>query len=344
MSQFEQRANHRFMCRWGKSASETLSALQQVYGDTALKKSAVSDWFSRFKNGQETLEDDQRSGRPSTSRTEEMIEKVQQQLIQCDRRMAIVEWNKKLGSLTHPLLPFCPTIWSWDVSPSLFRGSWPRIRWSLEICLRKVRRTQRFSQRSSLVMSHGCSPTIRRRRCSQQSGTQSLLPDPKNSRFVKSKEKAMLIAFFDIDGVVHHDFVPPGQTVNCQFYVQVLQRLRHAVRRKRREKWQREWFLYHDNAPSHASLVVQEFLAEKSIPFITQPPYSPDLVPSDFWLFSILKMGFKGTGFATMEGIKSNATAELQKIPKEAFRRCFQQWQDRWSKCVCAQGSYFEGD
>jgi transposase len=64
-----------FVCKLGKSASETQSALQQVYGDTALKKSAVYDWFSRFKNGKETLEDDQRSRRPLTSRTEEMIEK-----------------------------------------------------------------------------------------------------------------------------------------------------------------------------------------------------------------------------------------------------------------------------
>jgi transposase len=88
----------------------------------------------------------------------------------------------------------------------------------------------------------------------------------------------------------------------------------------------------------------EQFLAEKNIPVITQPPYSPDLAQSDFWLFSTLKMGLKGTRFATMEDIKSNATAELRKIPKEAFRRCFQQWQDRWSKCVCAQGSYFEGD
>jgi hypothetical protein len=53
---------------------------------------------------------------------------------------------------------------------------------------------------------------------------------------------------------------------------------------------------------------------------------------------------FLGEEFATMEDIKSNATAELQKIKKEAFRQCFQQWQDRWSKCVCAQGSYFVGD
>jgi hypothetical protein len=41
--------------------------------------------------------------------------------------------------------------------------------------------------------------------------------------------------------------------------------------------------------------------------------------------------------FAPTEDIKWNSTAELQKIPKEAFCRCFQQWQDRWSKRVCAR-------
>ena len=97
-------------------------------------------------------------------------------------------------------------------------------------------------------------------------------------------------------------------------------------------------------APSHTSLVVQQFLAEKSIPVITQPPYSPDLAPSNFWLFPSLKIGLKGPRFATMEHIEWNSTAELQKIPKEAFRRCFQQWQDRWIKCVRVQGSYFEGN
>jgi hypothetical protein len=48
--------------------------------------------------------------------------------------------------------------------------------------------------------------------------------------------------------------------------------LRDAVRKKRRDKRQGQRFLYHDNAPSHTSLVVQQFLAEKNIPVITQPP------------------------------------------------------------------------
>ena len=52
----------------------------------------------------------------------------------------------------------------------------------------------------------------------------------------------MLIAFFDIDGVVHHEFVPPGETVNGHFYVQFLQRLRNALRRKRRNSGKESGF------------------------------------------------------------------------------------------------------
>jgi hypothetical protein len=58
------------------------------------------------------------------------------------------------------------------------------------------------------------------------------------------------------------------------------------------------------HALSRTLLVVQQFLAEKSIPVITQSPYSSDLALSDFWLFPTLKMGIKGTRFATMEDIK----------------------------------------
>jgi hypothetical protein len=77
---------------------------------------------------------------------------------------------------------------------------------------------------------------------------------------------------------------------------------------------------------------VQQFLV------IAQLPYFPDLAPSAFWLFCTTKMGLKGTCFATMEDIKSNAMAEFQKIPKEAYCRFFQQWQDQWSMCMRAHG------
>jgi hypothetical protein len=141
-------------------------------------------------------------------------------------------------------------------------------------------------------------------------------------------QEPLLIAFFDIDGLVHHEFLPPGQSVAGHFYMKFLQRLYDAFRRKLRDKWQGQWFLHHDNAPSHTLFVVRQFLAEENIPVITQSSYSVYLTLSDFCLFPTLKMGLKGTRFPTMEDIKSNATVQLWNIPNKAFCQCFQQWQD----------------
>ena len=62
-------------------------------------------------------------------------------------------------------------------------------------------------------------------------------PRPKKARQVRSNVKTMLIVFFDVRGIVHREFVPPGQTVNQKFYLEVLRRLRENVRRKRPELW-----------------------------------------------------------------------------------------------------------
>jgi hypothetical protein len=48
--------------------------------------------------------------------------------------------------------------------------------------------------------------------------------------------------------------------------------------------------------------------------------------PSEIRLFFTLKVGLSGTHFARIEEIKSKATAELRKIPKESLRWRFQQW------------------
>jgi hypothetical protein len=44
-------------------------------------------------------------------------------------------------------------------------------------------------------------------------------------RFQKSKNKVMLVTFFDSQRIIHKEFVPPGQTVNKQYYVEYLSRL-----------------------------------------------------------------------------------------------------------------------
>jgi len=165
----------------------------------------------------------------------------------------------------------------------------------------------------------------------------------KKGRQLRSKTKVMLLAFFDSESIVHHEYAPDGQTVNKEFYLEVLRRLRESVRRKRPEKWlDGNWILHHDNAPAHTSYLVQQFLVKHCTAQLQRPPYSPDLAPCDFFLFPRLKKVLKGYRFEATEDIKQNSTKTLLGIPKEEFAKCFQQWQQRWAKCVAAEGHYVE--
>jgi hypothetical protein len=79
-------------------------------------------------------------------------------------------------------------------------------------------------------------------------------------------------------GVIHHEFVPNGQTVNGQFYLEVMKQLREAERRKRPEGWRnKSRMLHHDKAPAHTLLLVSKFLVKYEMTVVPQPPYSPDL-------------------------------------------------------------------
>jgi hypothetical protein len=62
MSQFEQGANIKFCQKLGKSLSETVNMMKQVYGEEALGCSAVFKWHQCFAQGRDSLEDDERSG------------------------------------------------------------------------------------------------------------------------------------------------------------------------------------------------------------------------------------------------------------------------------------------
>jgi len=109
----------------------------------------------------------------------------------------------------------------------------------------------------------------------------------------ESKFKSILICFFDSQEFVHKEFVPPGQSVNQSFYRKILERLRKTVALVL-PGTARTWMQHHDNAPCHTAVSINEFLAEKNIPMVPEPPYSTDLSPCDFFYSSDSKTTWKG--------------------------------------------------
>ena len=94
------------------------------------------------------------------------------------------------------------------------------------------------------------------------------------------------------------DLVPPGHTVNADYYCALLSdRLQPAVCRKRSGLLKKGVILQHNNAPPHRARQTVEKIEEMSWELLQHPPYSQDLVPSDFHLFGPLKESLGGIKF-----------------------------------------------
>ncbi|PNF14554.1 hypothetical protein B7P43_G14959 [Cryptotermes secundus] len=64
--------------------------------------------------------------------------------------------------------------------------------------------------------------------------------------------------------------------------------------------------LFHqDNAPAHWAYATQQFLRENNLEVVSHAPYSPDLAPSDFWLFPTMKDTLRGRTFTSHAAIAS---------------------------------------
>ena len=73
---------------------------------------------------------------------------------------------------------------------------------------------------------------------------------------------------------------------------------------------------------------------------VPQPPYSPELGPCDFWLFSQLRV----CHYETIKEMKEAVTKVIDMLTQDDFHGAFQKLLEQYNKCIAAEGDYFEGD
>ena len=89
---------------------------------------------------------------------------------------------------------------------------------------------------------------------------------PKKARQSKSIYKFLMIPFFDSTGMICMHLVPIGQTVNMEYYVEVLKEFRKRFRQKRPALFKSgQWHFHQDNAPVHKSILVTDYLTKIGI-------------------------------------------------------------------------------
>ena len=116
---------------------------------------------------------------------------------------------------------------------------------------------------------------------------------------------------FNSTGMIYMHWAHTGQTVNKEYYVEVLRELRKRFRRKRPELFKSgQWHFHQDNTPVHNSILVTDYLTKMGIKTVPHPPYSPDVAPCDFWLFPKLRCRC----YETIEEMKEAVTKVIDTL------------------------------
>ena len=93
---FRQRAVIEFLVKKEIPAAEIRQRLQRAYGSVCMGASSVRRWVKHFKDGNTSIQDEPRSGRPRTASTERNMERVDE-IIQDDRRVTMDTIVRTLG-------------------------------------------------------------------------------------------------------------------------------------------------------------------------------------------------------------------------------------------------------
>ena len=126
--------------------------------------------------------------------------------------------------------------------------------------------------------------------------------------------------------------------INNSYYAGELRRLRQEIARKRQGKLTLHVLLLQDNAPAHTSQVAMTAATECEI--LPHLPYSPDMVPSDFYLFPKLKYHFHGTQYGSNEGVIEAVNEYLGEQEKAFYIEGIRKLEQRWAKCIALKGDH----
>ncbi|CAH2099845.1 unnamed protein product [Euphydryas editha] len=110
-------------------------------------------------------------------------------------------------------------------------------------------------------------------------------PTPKKFKVLSSAGKIMASVFWNAEGIIMIDYLEKRASITGSYYAEQIKMLREAIKEKRRGKLRAKVLFHRDIAPSHKAQVVLHAIREAGFELVEHPPYSTDLVPSDFYLF-----------------------------------------------------------
>jgi transposase len=105
---------------------------------------------------------------------------------------------------------------------------------------------------------------------------------------------------------------------------------------------ERKLVVHADNARRHTAKLSTQYFNENRMKSAPHPPYSPDLTPSDFYLFTYIKRCLAGFSFEDADQLLATIEGVLEGIEKVTLQAVFLEWMDRLRKYMTTNQEYTE--
>jgi histone-lysine N-methyltransferase SETMAR len=332
----------------GLSPTNIKAELDSTLGESAPSFTTIKYWVAEFKRGRTSCQDEHRSGRPMEVTTPEMVKKIHKMILD-DRRLKVRELADLAGiskSTVHRILTD-----SLDMRklcarwvPRLLTMEQKQCREDVSIeCLAMFRSNKAEFLRRFITMDetwvHHFTPETKQQSKQWTARGESA---PKKANAVESAGKVMASVFWDARGIIFIDYLQKGKTINGEYYANLLQRLSDEIKEKRPHLAKKKVLFHHDNAPVHTSVIAVAKINELKFQLLPHAPYSPDLAPSDEFLFPNLKKWLGGKRFADNEAVESAVHGYFEELDGSYYKQGIEAIEHRREKCIELQGDYVE--
>ena len=260
-------------------------------------RSTVEQWAARFQSGNTDVSDLPRSGRPVSVSTPENVALIESKVRE-DKCITIEQLEQSMEISSGAIHSILTT----QLGFRSICGKWVPHNLGDQQKLARVKTAKKL-----LETYDGCDP---RRLAEVITGDETWVyySTPYSKYKMRSwvrgderptqiprpdfrKPKVMYPIFFNSSGIVLQIPSESGKTVSATFFTEkVLPNLIKNAEELRAKAKTRGIKLLIDNASSHTAKLTKNFLESEGLDLLPRPPYSPDLAPSDFWLFPKLKI------------------------------------------------------
>ena len=324
-----------FQFKLGRKAAETALDINEAFGLGTTTERTAQWWFKKFRDGDESLEDDERSGRPSDVDNNQLRALVKANPCTTVQELAS-ELDVMYTMISNHLREF---------------GKTKKLDKWVPHELNDNQKKRRYEVSSSLLLRNKKDPFLNRVvTCNEKwvlydnqwHSAQWLDADKDPGHFPNPElhqKKLMLTVWWSATGLIHYSFLNAGETITAEKYCQQMDEMhqKHPALVNRKGP-----ILLHDNARPHVAKPTLQKLNELGHKTLPHPPYSPDFSPTDYHFFKRLDNFMHEKFFKNLSDIKNAFSDFIATRMQDFYVTGINTLVLCWQKCVDSDGAYFD--